>query len=574
EYPPEIDVAGQEPRIGVFVCHCGINIGGVVDVPSVVEHAKTLPNVVHAEENLYTCSQDTQKRITERIKESDLNRVVVASCTPRTHAPLFQSTIMEGGLNPHLFEMANIRDQCSWVHSDNPERATEKAKRLVSMAVEKSRLLEPLPKVLIGVEKSALVLGGGLSGMTVAQELTNQGITVHLLEKEKELGGLMRRIHYGLNGENVQDFLSELKETVTANPLIQVHTGTMLKGVSGCVGDFDCVAGSNGKDEEFHVGVIIVATGGLEYKPTEYLYGQDQRVMTQLEFENMLASSNGIDAKVIVMIQCVGSRTPERPYCSRICCTEAVKNALKTKELNPDSGVYILYRDMRTYGFREEYYNEAAAQGVIFARFSEDRKPVVDLGEDGALQVTVLDETLDEEITVKPDILVLSVATIPNPDNVDLSQMLKVPLNKDGFFFEAHMKLRPMDFSTDGMFLCGLAHLPKFFEENIAQACGATSRAMTILSKDHLEAEATVAIVDEDKCRGCGRCVETCEFNAAELITREDGRIVSHIKEAVCKGCGACSVTCCNKAITMKGFTSEQVIAMVKKALQTPAAET
>ena len=574
EYPPEIDVAGQEPRIGVFVCHCGINIGGVVDVPSVVEHAKTLPNVVHAEENLYTCSQDTQKRITERIKESDLNRVVVASCTPRTHAPLFQSTIMEGGLNPHLFEMANIRDQCSWVHSDNPERATEKAKRLVSMAVEKSRLLEPLPKVLIGVEKSALVLGGGLSGMTVAQELTNQGITVHLLEKEKELGGLMRRIHYGLNGENVQDFLSELKETVTANPLIQVHTGTMLKGVSGCVGDFDCVAGSNGKDEEFHVGVIIVATGGLEYKPTEYLYGQDQRVMTQLEFENMLASSNGIDAKVIVMIQCVGSRTPERPYCSRICCTEAVKNALKTKELNPDSGVYILYRDMRTYGFREEYYNEAAAQGVIFARFSEDRKPVVDLGEDGALQVTVLDETLDEEITVKPDILVLSAATIPNPDNVDLSQMLKVPLNKDGFFFEAHMKLRPMDFSTDGMFLCGLAHLPKFFEENIAQACGATSRAMTILSKDHLEAEATVAIVDEDKCRGCGRCVETCEFNAAELITREDGRIVSHIKEAVCKGCGACSVTCCNKAITMKGFTSEQVIAMVKKALQTPAAET
>lgn len=569
EYPPEIDVSGQEPKIGVFICHCGINIGGVVDVPEVVEYAKTLPNVAHAEANLYTCSQDTQKGITEKIKELSLNRVIVASCTPRTHAPLFQSTIMEAGLNSHLFEMANIRDQCSWVHSNFPEEATKKAKLLVSMAVEKSNLLEPLPKILIDIEKSALVIGGGLSGMTVAQELANQGVKVYLLEKEKELGGLMKRIHYGLNGEDVQAYLTKLKEAVANNPLIEVHTQTMLKDVSGCVGSFDSVAESNGKEIQLRTGVIIVATGGLEYKPTEYMYGKDQRVMTQLEFENMLAASNGMDAKTIAMIQCVGSRVDERPYCSRICCTEAVKNALKAKELNPDSNVFVMFRDMRTYGFREDSYNEAARKGIVFTRYSKDSKPVVSVGNDGSLYVSVLDQILDEEILVKPDILVLSAATVPNPDNVQLSQILKVPLNKDKFFFEAHMKLRPIDFATDGIFLCGLAHLPKFFEENIAQASGAAARAMTILSKDSLEAEATIAVVDEEKCRGCGKCVETCEFGAPELIEKEDGRKVSHIREALCKGCGACSVTCCNKSITMRGFTSDQIIAMVRRALGT-----
>jgi len=573
-YPSEIDLKGQDPRIGVFVCHCGINIGGVVDIPGVVEYAKTLPNVVHAEDNLYTCSQDTQEKIKEKIKELDLNRVIVASCTPRTHGPLFQSTLMEAGLNPHLFEMANIRDQCSWVHSSFPEKATEKAKDLVAMAAEKSRLLDPLPKVLIEIEKSALVIGGGLSGMTVAQELADQGIKVFLLEKEKELGGLMKRIHYGLNGEEVQAFLSKVMSDLPKNPLIEIHTETELKDVSGCVGSFDCLIESNGHEQEFRVGAIIVATGGLEYRPTEYLYGEDTRVMTQLEFENMLASSDGMDAKTIVMIQCVGSRVPERPYCSRICCTEAVKNALKAKELKPESNVYIMYRDMRTYGFREEFYNKAAAEGVIFTRYSEDSKPVVSVGEDSSLQVEVLDQILDENIMVRPDILVLSAATIPNPDNVPLSQILKVPLNKDKFFFEAHMKLRPMDFANDGIFLCGLAHLPKFFEENIAQASGAAARAMTILSKDSLEAESIIAVVDEDKCRGCGKCVETCEFNAPELIEKEDGRLVSHIREALCKGCGACSVSCCNKSITMKGFTSDQIMSMVRRGLEVAAKET
>jgi heterodisulfide reductase subunit A len=574
EYPPEIDLTGQDPRIGVFVCHCGINIGGVVDVPGVVEYVKGLPNVVHAEGNLYTCSQDTQENIKEKIKEHNLNRVIVASCTPRTHAPLFQSTIMEAGLNAHVFEMANIRDQCSWVHSSLPKEATEKAKLLVSMAVEKSRLLAPLPEIMIEVEKSALVIGGGLSGMTVAQELANQGIKVHLIEKEQELGGLMKRIHYGLEGEDVQTFLSKLKKSVIEDPLIDIHTGTQLKDVSGCVGSFDCAIESNGGTEEFRVGTIVVATGGLEYKPTEYLYGQDQRVMTQLEFENMLTESNGMEAKTIAMIQCVGSRVPERPYCSRICCTEAVKNALKAKEVSPDSNVYIMFRDMRTYGFREEFYTEAADEGVIFTRYSEDDKPAVTVGKDGSLEVAVLDQILNERIMIKPDILVLSAATVLNPDNGPLSQMLKVPLNKDGFFFEAHMKLRPMDFATDGIFLCGLAHFPKFFEENIAQASGAAARAMTILAKDALEAEAAIAVVDEDRCRGCGKCVETCEFNAPELIEREDGRKVSHVVEALCKGCGACSVACCNKSIQMRGFTSDQIIAMLMKASEAVQEET
>ena len=568
EYPPEMDLAGQDPRIGVFICHCGINIAGVVDVPSVVEHAKSLPNVVHAEGNLYTCSQDTQKGITEKIKEHDLNRVIVASCTPRTHAPLFQSTIMEAGLNPHLFEMANIRDQCSWVHSNNPEEATEKAKLLVSMAVEKSRLLEPLQNAEIEVEKSALVIGGGLSGMTVAKELANQGIKTYIVEKEKDLGGLMKKIHFGSNGEDIQGFLTDLKDSIAQNPLIEVFTESKLEDVTGCVGNFDFVVRTNGAEKELRAGAIIVATGGVEYKPTEFLYGEDQRVMTQLEFENMLAESDGIEGKTIAMIQCVGSREPERPYCSRICCTEAVKNALKAKEISPESSVYIMFRDMRTYGFREELYNKAAAEGVIFTRFSEEDRPTASVGADGAIEITVLDQTLDEEIMVKPDILVLSAATLSNPDNVPLSQLLRVPLNKDGFFFEAHMKLRPIDFAADGIFLCGLAHLPKFFEENIAQASGAASRTMTILSKDSLEAEATIAVVDESKCRGCGECVETCEFNAPELITLEDGREVSHITEALCKGCGACAVACCNKSIQMRGFTSDQIHAMVRKALE------
>ena len=576
EYPPEIDVSGQEPKVGVFVCHCGINIGGVLDVPSLVEYAKTLPNVVHAEDNLYTCSQDTQQRISETVREKGLNRVVVASCTPRTHTTIFQNTLKEAGLNPYLFEMTNIRDQCSWVHMNDPERATEKGRTLIRMAVAKAALLEQLRPAEVEIVKSALVIGGGLSGMTAALELSKAGFDAHLVEKDSELGGLLRRIHYGLSGEDLQGFLKRLVKQVEDDDRIHVYTNAELKEVSGSVGNFTVVIDSEGEETETHQGVIIVATGGEEYEPTEYLYGKDPRVMTQLEFEEKLAKEGEIDAKCIVMVHCVGSRTAERPYCSRVCCTESVKNALRVKEMDPGIAIYSLFRDMRTYGFREEFYREAAEKGVVFVRFLEENEPVVRVDDQGRLEVIVLDDILQEELLINPDYLVLAAATLPARGNEELSRMLKVPLNSQGFFLEAHMKLRPLDFATDGIFLCGLAHLPKFFEENVSQACGAVSRALSILSQDTLEGEAIIAVVDESKCRGCGVCVDTCEFGAPSLKQLEDGRQVSHIDEALCKGCGSCSVNCCNKAISMGYFGTGQILSMIESCFpetETPPAE-
>lgn len=576
EYPPEVDVSGQEPKVGVFVCHCGINIGGVLDVPSLAEYAKTLPNVAHAEDNLYTCSQDTQQRISETIMEKGLNRVVVASCTPRTHTTIFQNTLMEAGLNPHLFEMANIRDQCSWVHMNVPKRATEKAGTLIRMAVAKASLLEQLKPAEVEVVKSALVIGGGLSGMTAALELAKAGFDAHLVERDSELGGLLKRIHFGCSGEDVQGFLGRLVKQVEDDDRIYVYTNAELKEVSGSVGDFTAVIDSDGEEIETHQGVIIVATGGEEYEPTEYLYGKDPRVMTQLEFEEKLATEGEIEAKCIVMVHCVGSRTTERPYCSRVCCTESVKNALRVKEMDPGIAVYSLFRDMRTYGFREEFYREAAEKGVVFIRFLEENEPAVRVDDQGRLEVRVLDDILQEELVINPDYVVLAAATLPAQGNEELARMLKVPLNSHGFFLEAHMKLRPLDFATDGIFLCGLAHLPKFFEENVSQACGAVSRALSILSHDTLEGEATIALVDESMCRGCGVCVDTCEFGAPSLVVLENGRQVSHIDGALCKGCGSCSVSCCNKAITMLNFRTDQVLSMVESCFseaKTPPAK-
>jgi heterodisulfide reductase subunit A len=574
EYPPETDVSGQDPNIGVFICHCGINIGGVLDVPGLVEYAKTLPHVVHVEENLYTCSQDTQQRIAQTVQEKGLNRVIVASCTPRTHAVIFQNTLMDAGLNPYLFEMANIRDQCSWVHMNEPEKATEKARALIRMAAAKSALLEQLKPTEIEVVKSALVIGGGLSGMTAAFELARAGFETHILEKESELGGLLKRIHYGLRGEDIQDFLRGLESKVMENERIHVHTNAMIEDVSGSVGNFTVKFTSDGEETETRHGVIIVATGGEEYKPTEHLYGKDPRVLTQLEFEEKLVKEDGIDAKCIVMLHCVGSRTTERPYCSRVCCTESVKNALKVKELSPNAAVFNLFRDMRTYGFREDYYREAAEKGVVFIRFLEDNEPSVRIDSEGKLEVKVLDDILQQEILINPDYVVLAAATLPSEGNENLAKLLKVPLNPQGFFLEAHMKLRPVDFATDGIFLCGLAHLPKFFEENVSQACGATARALGILSRDTLEGEAIIAIVDESKCRGCGVCVETCEFGGPGLVRQEDGRYISHIDEALCKGCGSCSVNCCNNAISMRQYASGQILAMIESCLSEEKAPT
>ena len=563
DYPEEKPVEGEEPRIGVFVCHCGINIGGVVDVPAVVEYVKCLPNVVYAEENLYTCSQDTQERIKEMLLEHDLNRVVVASCTPRTHSPLFRATLREAGLNPYLFEMTNIRDQCSWVHMYQPEAATEKTMDLVRMAVAKARLLEPLKKPKIEVVSVALVIGGGLSGMTAALELSGQGFEVHLVDKERELGGNLRRIRSVLGGEDPQERVRDLIDRVEGDKNVKVHLDTRVKDVRGYVGNFETTLLGEGMEEVLRHGVIILATGGIEYKPTEYLYGVDNRVMTQLELEEKLADE-GFKPKTVVMIQCVGSRCDERPYCSRVCCSTAVKNALKIKEVNHDADIFILYREMRTYGFKEDYYREAAEKGVIFIRYDDDNKPLVT--NDEGLEVSVLDPVLNERVIIEPDTVVLSAAILPEPDNQRMAGMLKVPLSKDGFFLEAHMKLRPLDFATDGIFLCGLAHGPKSIDESISQACGAAGRAVTILSKPVLEAEGMIARVNEDLCSGCRMCEGVCEFAAIEMVESE-GIVHSKVIEELCKGCGVCASTCPSGAITICYFTDKQILSQVRAAL-------
>jgi heterodisulfide reductase subunit A len=564
EYPPERDISGEEPKIGVFICHCGINIGGVVDVPGVVEYAKTLPNVAYAENNLYTCSQDTQQKIKEKIEEHGLNRVIVASCTPRTHQPLFQNTVAEAGLNPYLFEMANIRDQCSWVHMHEPDKATRKAKDLVRMVVAKTGLLEPLARVPIDVKSSGLVIGGGLSGMTAALELSKQGFEAFVVEREKELGGLMKRIHYEIvsTKKDVQKKLKDLEKSIDSNEKIHVFTNSTVKDISGYIGNFKTKIDQNGEEKEIEHGIVIVATGGQEYKPKEFLYGKNDKVLTQMEFEEKLAKEKKLDAETVVMIQCVGSRNEERPYCSRVCCTEALKNALKIKELNPKTSVYILFRDIRSYGFSEVFYEEAARMGVKFIRYDDETEPEV-IDKKG-LEVRIMEPFLGETIAIKPDLLVLSAATIPHSDNSELAQLLKVPLSKHRFFLEAHMKLRPVEFATEGIFLCGLAHSPKFFEECVSQASAAVSRAATILSKDTLEAEGMVSSIDEDICSGCGTCVVICPFNA---ISKDDDGI-ARVTEVLCKGCGTCSASCPEKAASIKQFTDEQLIAQVVAAVK------
>jgi len=565
EYPPERDVSQEEARVGVFVCHCGINIGGVVNVPKVVEYAKTLPNVVYAEANVYTCSQDTQKLIKEKIQKNKLNRVIVASCTPRTHEPLFKETVQEAGLNPYLFEMTNIRDQCSWVHMHEPKEATEKAKDLVRSIVAKAKLLRPLQKPEISVTPVGLVIGGGVSGMTAALELANQGFAVHLVEREKELGGHLRKIHYLLDGDDPKKRLNALVKAVKENDKIHVHLGAEVADLSGFVGNFKShIKQLNGETKEVEHGTVIVATGATEYQPNEYLYGKNPNVLTQHELEDRI--SNGqFRAKNVVMIQCIGARNEERPNCARICCGQAIKNALKIKEVSPETEVYVLYKDLRAYGFREDYYREAATKGVLFINYEDERKPRV-ANENGKLAVTFWEPVLKEELRIEPDLVILSAATIPNPDNKNLAEMLKVPLTREGFFLEAHMKLRPVDFATEGVFLCGMVHSPKYIDESIAQACGAAARATTILSKPTLEMEGIIANADEDLCSGCRVCEYLCPYGAVEMKDK-NGRTVAHVIEALCKGCGACGTACPTKAITMGHFTTQEILAQVKAAL-------
>jgi len=566
EYPPERDVSEEEPRIGVFVCHCGINIGGVVNVPEVVGYAKTLPHVVYAEANLYTCSQDTQKLIRDKIVQNKLNRVIVASCTPRTHESLFKETVQESGLNPYLFEMTNIRDQCSWVHMHEPKEATEKAKDLVRSVVAKAQLLKSLEKPLINVIPVCLILGGGVSGMTAACELAEQGFEVHLVEREKDLGGHLRTIRYLLEkGDDPKAKLDALVRAVQKNGKIHVYLGAEVVDIYGFVGNFKSkIRQQDGKEKEIEHGTVIVATGATEYRPTEYLYGKDERVVTQHELEEKLADGK-FKGKSVVMIQCVGARNEERPNCARICCGQAIKNALKIKEVAPESEVYVLYKDMRAYGFKEDYYREAATKGVLFVNYDDERQPQV-VNCNGQLRVTFWEPVIGERFEVEPDLLVLSAATVPNPDNKHVAEMLKVPLTKDGFFLEAHMKLRPVDFATEGVFLCGMAHSPKYIDESIAQACAAAARAATILSKKTIEMEGIIANVSEDLCSGCRICEYLCPYLAVEMKDKE-GKPIAHVVEALCKGCGACGAACPTKAITMGHFTTDEVLAQIEAAL-------
>jgi len=617
-YPPERDVGGEEPRIGVFVCRCGTNIARVVGVSDVVQYAQSLPGVAYAEENLYTCSTDTQRRIVQAIHDHKLNRVVVASCTPRTHEPLFQETLREAGLNRHLFEMANIRDQCSWVHASHPLAATFKAKDLVRMAVARARTLSPLNDIRLEVDQRAIVLGAGLTGMTAALSLADQGFETALVEREQEPGGIACRIRRILSEKgdrsnlceapsgpfrqigpvplflDPQAHLAALVARVKEHPLVRLYTGATVEDFSGHVGKFKMRLLHDGRRVELGGGAVIVATGGTPYEPSEYHFGQSDKIVTQLELEGKLEDPGfAAGLREVVMIQCVGSRDEEHPYCSRVCCQEAVKNALAIKQANPAARVYVLFRDMRTYGMSELGYLRAREAGVIFIRFDPEKKPEVSVDKMGTgsepisasrgetasgevpvpilsgLCVTVIDDAIGRPIELRPDLVVLSAAIRPDPQAAAVSQLLKVPLNADGFFLEAHMKLRPLDFPSEGIFLAGLAHAPKTMAECISQAQGAAARAATIISRPFMDRSGVVSQVDPARCAACLTCVRLCPYGVPQI--NEDG--VAYIEPASCQGCGLCASACPRKAIVTRHYSDEQIASKIDVLFGDPAFE-
>jgi len=553
----------EEPRIGVFICHCGRNIGAYVNVPEVVEYVKGLPNVVHAERNLYTCSEEGISAIKKGIQEHNLNRVIVASCTPRTHEPLFRSACEAVGLNKYLFEFVNIRDQCSWVHMEYPEQATQKAKDLIRMGVAKARLLEPLEEIEIEVAPSALVIGGGVVGTSAALNLAEQGFEVHLVEKEGELGGTLLNVYKTFTA-NVEagNLIGGLAEKVKSHDKIKTHLSTKVKDVSGFVGNFDVTLDHNGEESKINVGTIIVAIGAEVLKPTgQYGYGKFPNVITQLELEERLKNGN-LDGQNVVMINCVGARVPERTYCSRICCMTAIKNAFLIKESNPKAKVWILHRDLMTYGVDfEDYYRKSMERGVRFIRYNLEKPPEV-IGEGKAEKIKVYHELRKRELELPCDVLVLTTPLIPREDNQEISKMLKVSLDEFGFLLEAHLKLRPVEFAMDGIYLCGSARWPTDVTEGISQAYAAASKAAGPLRTGYVKPEAITSEVNEDICSGCGTCVAMCPFGAMELVSK-DGKRVAQVTVAQCKGCGTCGATCPSGAITMHHFRNEEIMAQL-----------
>lgn len=568
ELPPEKDVSQEEPRVGVFVCHCGLNIGGVVDVPAVAEYAKTLPYVVYAMDNKYTCSSDTQVVIKQAIKEHNLNRVVVAACTPRTHEPLFQNTCREAGLNPFLFEFVNIREHSSWVHMKEKDKATEKAKELVRMGVAKAVKHRPLYSEHVPIVKRAIVLGGGVAGMTAALDIADMGFPVVLVEKEAELGGMVRHLTELHDGSKPSDILDPMIERVKSHELITVYTESELVENEGFVGNFRGVIRTPSGDVSVEYGAAIVATGAVELKQQGLFgYGKHASVITQQELEERLA--NGFSAKSVAMIQCAGARVPERTYCARVCCTYAIKNAIRIKKKSPDTEVYVLYRDIRTYGMAESLYDEARDLGVVFIKYEADKPPQVEEG-----HVRVYDRLARREVSIPTDVVVLSTPLVAPEDAEKTSLLFKVPIDVvSGFFFEAHVKLRPVDFATAGVFLCGTAQGPKNISESISQGSGAAARAATVLGKPHLETEAIVSKVNQDRCIGCGVCVPMCPYSAISLEDVEVERcgvvqVVrrAYINPAACTGCGTCVAACNPGAIEQMHFTNDELLNQMRAA--------
>jgi heterodisulfide reductase subunit A len=559
QMPPQINVRGERPRIGVFVCHCGINIGGVVDVPAVREYARSLPFVEYVGDNLYTCSQDTQETLKRLILENGLNRILVAACTPRTHEPLFQETMEEVGLNRYLFEMANIRNMVSWVHANDPRSATEKAKDLVRMAVAKAALLEPLQEPELRVTPGALVVGGGVAGMTAARTLADQGYPVHLVEQSDRLGGQALALYRTWQGGDIPAFVKGLADTLLGHPLVAVHLSSTLAQVEGFVGNFRTTVQNGTSSETIEHGVAVVATGGSEWQPDEYLYGRDPRILTHQDLDRRFMADDPSlrEVETAVFIQCVGSREPQRPYCSRVCCTHTLQSALHLRQLNPEASVFVLYRDMRSYSEREDLYLEARRQGVVFVRYDREEKPEVRV-QDGRLTVAFRDPILQRRVALEADLLTLASAIVPGPTEA-LARFFKVAVNEDGFFLEAHVKLRPVDFATDGVFMCGLAHYPKSIDESIAQAQAAASRAATILARETIHFPGTVAHVNPMLCSSCGTCVTVCPYSAPRF--NDKGK--AEINSALCKGCGLCSASCRSGAIRLQGFDDAQIMAMI-----------
>jgi heterodisulfide reductase subunit A len=570
KYPLEKDVSKEEPRVGVFVCHCGANIGRVVDVPSTVEYALTLPNVVYAQEQLFSCATNCAKEITDMIKEKGLNRVVVAACSPRTLEPLFRDTLREAGINQYFFEMANIREHNSWVHSKEQEEATQKAKDITRMSVARACHLEPLQEIDLPVNKTALVVGGGIAGMTCALSMANQGHEVYLVEKDTDLGGMARRIHYTLEGLDVQAYLSDVIRKVYQHPLIHVSHNATITDVFGYVGNFVTTVKSDGRVQQIRHGATILATGADAYTPTEYLYGEDDRVLTSSELEEQIARGEErlMNSRSLVMIQCVGCRNEDRNYCARICCGQSIKNALKLKEINPQIDIHIIFRDIRTYGFREDYYREASEKDVKFILYEPEDKPQVEAVKEGGqpvLRITVSDPILGKKLAIDADTIALAAAVIPSPGNRQLSQLFKVSLGPDDFFKEAHVKLRPVDFAADGVFLCGTAHYPKHIPETINQAYGAAGRALTLLSHDIVTVSGSVCEVKENDCVSCGACITACTYGAIEFRETPQGR-KAWVNPVLCKGDGVCSAKCPTNAIFLKHFTDEEVLSQIDAA--------